>query len=214
MQTAPSKISQIKTAGERIEKENAKPGFTIMDLVDALDWNSPQDKFYIQSTMTVLVRKGKAYKRTHSKPAVYTFQKEAKAPPKQSNQKARQMTVQPDHKRLPAVDLSDASVDDFERIGITPDMLGKAVFRVYRALQRQVIDLEDELAQTKRKLDDANKRISEQNAMIERHNQTITGRGLGQEMHGAHTHKNKTPNRPVIPRKLKQPTIVRVRKQG
>lgn len=218
MQSPPSKISQIKTAGLSIEKANASPGFTVMDLVDALNWDTPQDKFYIQSTMTALVRKGEAFKRTHTKPAVYTFQKKAKAPTKQSQKKSKlpagQAAVQPVRNESPTIDLGDASVDDFKRLGVTPDMLGKAVFRVFHALQRQVFDLEDELAQTKRKLDDANKRISEQNAMIERRNQAVAGGGLKQQSGKGYLPNNKPQIRPGLPHKPKRPTVVQIRKQG
>lgn len=217
MQTAPSKISQIKKAGEKIEKENKKPGFTIMDLVNALGWNTPQDKFYIQTSMTGLVRKGKAYKSSHTKPAAYTFQKEAQAPPKQLQKKSKEKSghtvEQPVHDAAPDIDLNDATVDDFERIGVTPDMLGKAVFRIYQALQRQIINLEDELAQTKRKLDDANKRIGEQNTMIERHNLKVTGQKEQRVLSISSSPKNRSPKKHAAPHKLTQPTIVRIRKQ-
>lgn len=179
MSNTPTKIERVRVAGKKIETETRKPGFTVIDLMNALDWNTPEDKFYIQNVVAAMVRKGKAYKLSSTKPVVYSFQKPAKTPPQNASKNTKPQdpaVIQSKTVRPPATSLQDATPSDFEQLGVTPDMVGQAVFRIYRTLQRKIYNLEDELAQTKRKLDEANKRIREQTAIIERQNLAMSGK--------------------------------------
>jgi len=186
MSETPNKIEQITNAGQAIEKRNKKLGFTGPDIMDELGWTTKDEKFYIQNALSLLVRKGRAYKLSKTKPIVYSFDAEAaklavvKAKPQPGAlQRPSQEGMDGDQPSSIAPfskkDHQINTLDDFEKIGISTDMVGQAVFRINRSLERKIYDLENELVEVKRKLDDANKRIREQTVMIEKQNQLISG---------------------------------------
>ncbi|MBT8341022.1 MAG: hypothetical protein HKP58_15710 [Desulfatitalea sp.] len=200
-----TKISQIIEASKRIEQN--KTGFTVPDVMDELGWSSPDEKFYIQNALSSLARKGKATKLSTTKPIVYSLKsgsgtgtsalsahtEKHKAPKVNSSVSFLNLDesdTAEEKKHFPAPEsLQHSSPESLVEMGVSLEMIGKAVFRHQRTLQRKIFDLEDELAKVKRMLDEANKRIREQTLQIEKQNQLIAGSNNDQR--GAYPFKRK-----------------------
>lgn len=182
-----TKISKIIEAGRAIE--HTKTGFTVPELMSALNWDE-KEKQYVQNTMFNLTRKGQVFKLGNTRPVVYSFKSEsAVAPPRKATdaeivalkKAGEQVTPGHPNERASASppkhgrESSALSMEDLADMDIPLELVGEAVFRRNRELERRIYELESELVETKRKLDDAHKRIGEQTRMIEKQNQIISG---------------------------------------
>jgi hypothetical protein len=179
-----TKIAKIIGAGRGIEE--TQTGFTVPDLMSALNWDE-KEKQYVQNTMFNLTKKGQVFKLSNTRPVVYSFKAKSTDSPDRNataghitalkTPKAEMLrnevapAVSPKHARKDAV----LSREDLADMDITLELVGEGVFRRNRELERKIYELESELIETKRKLDDAHKRISEQTRMIEKQNQIISG---------------------------------------
>jgi len=184
-----TKISQLIDAGILIEK--TKTGFTVSELMSALQWPEDQTQ-YARNVMVALTNKGQAIKLNNSRPVVYSFKKKGIAPAKGTAKAAKgrtsKNTEQPpravsapqaseEHAPQPVTAPAKAAVlhDGPAQQHIPLEPLSGGEIQRIRELERRITELEAELVDTKKRLGEAQTRISEQDRMIARQDRIILG---------------------------------------